>query len=39
VPLLKRGDEVEARVVNEIELVEMHVKLASRRDLLERPRQ
>ncbi|MBW1762289.1 MAG: hypothetical protein JRJ64_12440 [Deltaproteobacteria bacterium] len=31
----KGSDEIEARVVDEIELVDMHVKLTTRRDLLE----
>jgi len=36
VALLKTSNEIEARVVDEIELVEMHVKLATGWDLLER---
>ncbi len=31
----KGSDEIEARVVDEIELVDMHVKLSTGRDLLE----
>ena len=34
---LKRSDEIEAGVVDEVELVEMHVKLGTGRDFLERP--
>ena len=37
VSFLKRSDEIEAGVVDEVELVEMHVKLGTGRDFLERP--